>query len=45
MGATAETLNVFTIPAGTRIFIGGVEGGADTATQIFIEDISVLIPH
>jgi hypothetical protein len=45
VGATAETLNTFTIPAGTRIFVGGVEGGANTATQVFIENASVLIPH
>jgi hypothetical protein len=45
VGATAETLNTFTIPAGTRIFTGGVAGGADTATQIFIEDPSVLVPY
>lgn len=43
--ATAQTLNTFTIPAGTRIFMGGVAGGADTATQILIHDPSVLIPH
>jgi RHS repeat-associated protein len=43
-GATAETLNAFTIPAGSRIFFGGVAGGADTATQIFILDKGVLIP-
>ena len=43
--ATAETLNTFTIPAGTRIFTGGVAGGADTATQIYIRDPSVLIPQ
>ena len=45
LGATAETLSTFTIPAGTRVFMGGVEGGASTATQIFIENPSVLIPH
>ena len=45
VGATAETLNTFTIPAGTRIFTGGVAGGADTATQIFIQNPGVLIPH
>ena len=45
VGATAETLNTFTIPAGTRIFTGGVAGGADTATQIFIKNPGVLIPH
>ncbi len=45
VGATAETLNTFTIPAGTRIFTGGVAGGADTASQIFIQNPSVLIPH
>jgi RHS repeat-associated protein len=44
LGATAETLNVFTIPAGTTIFTGGVAGGADTALQIFIQNPSVLIP-
>ncbi|MEI8288180.1 MAG: RHS repeat-associated core domain-containing protein [Verrucomicrobiota bacterium] len=44
-GATAQTLNTFTIPAGTRIFSGSVAGGADTATQIFIQNPSVLIPH
>jgi len=44
-GATAETFNTFTIPAGTRIFTGGVAGGADTATQIFIRDPSILIRH
>ena len=44
-GATAETLKAFTIPAGTRIFTGGIAGGADTATQIFMENPGVLIPH
>jgi RHS repeat-associated protein len=42
--ATAATLNVFTIPAGTTIFMGGVAGGAESAIQIFIQDASVLIP-
>jgi hypothetical protein len=36
VGATAETLNVFTIPAGTTIYTGGVAGKADTALQIFV---------
>jgi hypothetical protein len=45
VGATAETLNTFVIPAGTRIFTGGVSGGATTALQIFIKDASVLIPR
>ena len=44
-GATAEALNSFTIPVGTRIFAGGIEGGADTATQIFLRNSSVLIPR
>jgi len=39
-----ETLNTFTIPAGTRIYQGGVAGGADGASQIFINDSNVLIP-
>jgi hypothetical protein len=45
VGATASELNSFIIPAGTRILSGGVAGGADTATQIFIEDTSVFIPY
>jgi len=32
-------------PAGTRIYYGGVAGGGDTATQIFIQDSTVLIPY
>ena len=44
-GATANILNTFIIPAGTRIFTGGVAGGADTATQVFSSDPSVLIAH
>jgi hypothetical protein len=44
-GATAATLNTFIIPAGTRIFTGGVAGGADSATQIFLQNASVLIPR
>jgi len=44
-GATAETLNSFIIPSGTRIFTGGVAGGADSATQIFIRNPNVLIPR
>jgi len=43
-GATAEQLNAFKIPKGTRIYYGRVEGGGEKATQIFIEDPSVLIP-
>ena len=45
VGATAQTLNAFTIPAGTQIFTGGVAGGADTVIQIFIHNPSVLIPR
>jgi hypothetical protein len=45
VGATAETLNTFIIPAGTRVFTGGVSGGATTAMQIFIKNASVLIRH
>ena len=44
-GATAAQLNRFIIPTGTRIFTGRVAGGADSATQIFIRDSRVLIPH
>jgi hypothetical protein len=43
-GATAQTLNTFVIPAGTRIFVGGVQGGATWATQIFVRNPSVLLP-
>ena len=43
-GATAQQLNTFTIPQGTRIFYGRVEGGWQHATQIFIENPSVLKP-
>jgi RHS repeat-associated protein len=42
---TAQELNAFVIPAGTRIYSGGVAGGADTATQIFVEDATVLVPY
>jgi hypothetical protein len=38
------TLNTFTIPAGTQIFTGGVANGAEGATQIYIQNPSVLIP-
>ena len=41
-GATAETLNRFTIPKGTEIFVGRVKGGPPDATQVFIRDPSVL---
>jgi hypothetical protein len=43
-GATAQQLNAFTIPKGTQIFYGRVEGGAQGATQIFIRDRGVLVP-
>ncbi len=43
-GATAEALNAYLIPAGTQIFVGGVEGGAEFATQIYLQDLSALIP-
>jgi len=42
---TAGQLRGFVIPAGTRIYYGGVAGGADTATQIFVDDASLLIPY
>jgi len=42
---TAEQLNEFVIPAGTRIYYGGVAGGADIATQIFVDDATVLVPY
>jgi hypothetical protein len=41
-GATAEQLNALVIPRGTTIYYGRVAGGGDTATQIFIQDASVL---
>jgi RHS repeat-associated protein len=41
-GATAEQLNAFIVPKGTRIFYGRVEGGGATATQIFIQDSNAL---
>jgi len=41
-GATAETLNRFTIQKGTEIFVGRIKGGPPGATQVFIKDPSVL---
>lgn len=41
-GATAETLNVLTIPKGTTIFVGRVAGGGPRATQIFVSNPGVL---
>lgn len=41
-GATAEQLNALVIPKGTTIYYGRVAGGGETATQIFIQDASVL---
>jgi RHS repeat-associated protein len=41
---SAETLNTFLIPAGSTIYTGGVAGGADTATQIYIQNSSLLMP-
>lgn len=43
-GATAEQLNTFIIPGGTRIFYGRVEGGSARAGQIFIENPNALRP-
>jgi hypothetical protein len=43
-GATAEQLNAFVIPRGTTIYYGRVAGGGERATQIFIQDASVLRP-
>ncbi|MFZ1217893.1 MAG: RHS repeat-associated core domain-containing protein, partial [Chthoniobacterales bacterium] len=43
VGAAAEALNTFIIPAGTRIFTGGVAGGATGAMQIFIKNASILM--
>jgi RHS repeat-associated protein len=40
--ATAEQLNTFVIPKGTTIHYGRIEGGSSNATQIFLEDPSVL---
>lgn len=44
-GSTAANLNTFIIPAGTTIYTGGIEGGADFALQIYIKDYNVLIPY
>lgn len=41
-GATAEQLNALVIPKGTTIYYGRVAGGGETATQIFIQNPSVL---
>jgi hypothetical protein len=41
-GATAEQLNAFVIPRGTTIYYGRVAGGGERATQIFVQDSSVL---
>ena len=41
-GATAQQLNSFVIPKGTTIYYGRVASGGETATQIFIQDASVL---
>ena len=43
-GNTAERLSTFIIPKGTQVFIGGVQGGAPWAKQIFVADSRVLIP-
>ena len=41
-GATATTLNKFTIPKGTKVFVGRVKGAPPRATQVFIKDSGVL---
>jgi hypothetical protein len=43
-GATAERLNAFIVPKGTTVYVGGVEGGASYAQQIFLNDPDVLVP-
>jgi RHS repeat-associated protein len=43
-GATAENLTTFTIPKGAKIYTGRIAGGGLKATQIFIENASLLIP-
>jgi len=43
-GATAEKLTTWTIPKGTKIYIGRIAGGGSKATQIFIENSGFLIP-
>jgi RHS repeat-associated protein len=42
-GNTAATLSRFTIPAGARVWTGGIAGGADTATQVYVLNPDVLI--
>jgi hypothetical protein len=42
-GNTAATLSRFTIPAGTRVWTGGIANGADSATQVYVLNPDVLI--
>jgi RHS repeat-associated protein len=39
----ATQLDGFVIPAGTRIYYGGIAGGADTATQVYIMNPEVVM--
>jgi hypothetical protein len=42
-GSNAATqLDAFVIPAGTRIYYGGIAGGADTATQVYVMDPEII---
>jgi len=43
-GSTAEKLNTFIIPKGTKIFIGRIAGGESDATQVFIKNSNALKP-
>lgn len=42
-GNTAENLSIFKIPAGTEVYIGRIEDGGATATQIYIKNSDCLI--
>jgi RHS repeat-associated protein len=39
----ATQLDTFVIPAGTRIYYGGIAGGADTATQVYVMNPEVVM--
>ncbi len=43
MENTATDLTKFKIPAGTDVYIGRIEGGGVTATQIYIKSPDILI--
>jgi hypothetical protein len=40
---TASQLDSFVIPAGTRIWYGGISGGADSATQVYVLNPEIVV--